>query len=114
MTLAFLINLLHTFSALMVAHFLGDYVLQNNWMALNKDKDWHAMFAHVGVYTSVFAALNFIPGVNITLGAIALILISHAFIDPAKARWKWIGAFSDQFLHIAILADIALMGWITC
>lgn len=36
---------------LVIAHFVSDFLLQNDWMALNKSKDLRALLAHVGVYT---------------------------------------------------------------
>ncbi|HBK34409.1 hypothetical protein A2239_00260 [Candidatus Uhrbacteria bacterium RIFOXYA2_FULL_40_9] len=109
---ATLIALLTKMSILLACHFVGDYALQNAWMAMTKGKDWHAMFAHVGTYTSVFALLNLVPDVHLNLWALILILGSHAFIDPIKARWNLIGDVSDQLLHIGILLFCVLKGWI--
>ena len=41
--------------ALLIAHFLGDFVLQSNWMALNKSKRWDALALHVSFYTVALA-----------------------------------------------------------
>ena len=38
---------------LLVAHFIGDFVCQSDWMAINKSKRWDALAAHVGVYIAV-------------------------------------------------------------
>ena len=38
---------------LLVAHFIGDFALQSNWMALNKAKRWDALVWHVLVYVIV-------------------------------------------------------------
>jgi hypothetical protein len=40
---------------LLIAHFFGDFVLQDDWMALNKSKDLKALLTHVGVYTLTIA-----------------------------------------------------------
>ena len=37
-------------SQVLVAHFVADWVLQSNWMALNKSKRWDALAWHVLVY----------------------------------------------------------------
>lgn len=42
--------------SLLVAHFLGDFVLQNDWMAQNKSKDIKALVFHTWVYSLCFAA----------------------------------------------------------
>ena len=46
---------------LLVAHFVGDFICQTNWMALHKSKRWDALALHVAVYmavVSVFVALS--------------------------------------------------------
>lgn len=37
-------------SLLLVAHFIGDFVLQSHWMSVNKSSNWKALAAHVAVY----------------------------------------------------------------
>ena len=39
--------------SLLVAHFVADFLLQDDWMALNKSKDNLALTVHVAVYTAV-------------------------------------------------------------
>ena len=39
-----------TFELLLLTHLLGDYLLQTEWQALNKSKNWVALWTHVGVY----------------------------------------------------------------
>ena len=41
---------------LLVAHFVGDFLCQSDWMALNKSKGWNALGLHVSVYTLVLLA----------------------------------------------------------
>jgi hypothetical protein len=36
---------------LLLLHFIGDFVLQNNWMAHNKSKHFLPLISHVGIYT---------------------------------------------------------------
>ena len=38
---------------LLVAHFVGDFIYQSDWMALNKSKRWDALAAHVAAYMTV-------------------------------------------------------------
>jgi hypothetical protein len=35
-------------------HFIGDFLLQSDWMALNKGKRWDALLLHTVVYSSCF------------------------------------------------------------
>lgn len=47
------IAILAYISLLSVIHFVADFVLQSNWMAVNKSKSFAALGSHVGVYTLV-------------------------------------------------------------
>lgn len=40
---------------LLVAHFIGDFVCQSDWMALNKGRRMDALALHVAVYAGVLA-----------------------------------------------------------
>lgn len=42
---------------LLVLHLVGDYLLQSDWMALQKTKNWWPAVAHVLVYTLPFGFL---------------------------------------------------------
>lgn len=39
---------------LLTVHFVGDFLLQSSWMALNKSKRWDALALHVAVYSACF------------------------------------------------------------
>lgn len=41
-------------TGLMIAHFVGDFLLQSDWMAANKSKNVQALVAHVWVYSLIF------------------------------------------------------------
>lgn len=47
-------------TALIVGHFLGDFILQSNWMALNKSKSFIALAAHVAAYSLGLGAVMFL------------------------------------------------------
>lgn len=38
---------------LLVAHFVGDFLCQSDWMAINKSKSWLALWYHVCAYMFV-------------------------------------------------------------
>lgn len=40
--------------SLLVTHFIGDFLLQSDWMALNKNKKLSALVSHVSVYSLCF------------------------------------------------------------
>jgi hypothetical protein len=111
-----------TFELVLVAHLVGDWLLQTEWMALEKRTSWRALFAHVAVYHAlIFLVLGYRFGfgdvrVYLVVGALAL---SHAVLDR---RWpvvrimqllrisvtrppeKWLEIAVDQTLHILLLA----------
>lgn len=61
---------------MILAHFAGDYLIQTNWMALEKTKRWSAAIAHGLTYTIPFALF-------VTQSPIALAVIggTHVLID---------------------------------
>jgi hypothetical protein len=61
-----------------VAHAVGDYVLQSDWMAADKTKKSLAALAHVATYGLPFLVLR--P----SLPALAFIVATHFIID----RWR--------------------------
>ena len=56
-------------------HLIGDYLLQSDWMALNKTKSHKAAFCHALTYSLPFLILQ--P----SLVGWLVILITHFFID---------------------------------
>jgi hypothetical protein len=84
----------------LILHLIGDYLLQSDWMALNKTKCSKAAAAHAITYSLPFLILE--P----SLAAFLVICITHFFIDrfrlaryvvyaknlilgPKKYRHKW-------------------------
>ena len=59
----------------LILHLIGDYLLQSDWMALNKTKCSKAAAAHALVYSLPFLILD--P----SLAAFSVICITHFFID---------------------------------
>ncbi len=59
----------------LVAHAVGDYILQSQWMADNKRKESRAALIHCALYTLPFAMITQ------SVPALALIFGSHFFLD---------------------------------
>lgn len=85
-----------TIYKLMLCHFLGDYVLQTDFLAKTKGENWWHLIAHCVLYTAPFCFI----GLD---WRIAVLFLSHIIIDSAKARYKKINYASDQLLHIAVM-----------
>lgn len=59
----------------LLCHLVGDYWLQNDWMALNKKKQWFPAIVHGIIYTLPFLLLTR------SILALSIICISHIVID---------------------------------
>lgn len=76
-----------------IFHLVGDYLLQNDWMAQNKTKRWFPCIVHCLLYTLPF---GFIFSSS---PLISIVFISHYFIDRYRlaqywirlVNWKWDG-----------------------
>lgn len=44
---------LHLFFIMLIGHWIADFVLQSQWMAENKSKDWLALSLHTLTYSTV-------------------------------------------------------------
>ncbi len=69
---------------LIVAHLLGDFVLQNHWMALKKTGDWPVALLHAVLYTVPFLVI-FGPSY-----ALIPIFVTHALIDRYRLVRFWV------------------------
>jgi hypothetical protein len=96
--------MLTPFERALVAHLVADWLLQNNWMAQNKESLRHpGAWVHASIYgLCVGLALNWMAGV-----ALGLI---HILIDTGVPVQWWIRHFKKcagvpEAVHIAIWAD---------
>ena len=83
----------------LIAHLIGDYVIQNDWMACEKTKRWWPAVCHAATYTAPFAVITLDPAALLIIGG------THAVIDryriarhiiwakeqlaPARYRHPW-------------------------
>lgn len=107
---------------LLVAHFIGDFVLQSDWMAQNKSKSNEALGLHVMVYTLALGVgaipLVFIlgrPSFGLPLAWILLNGAAHFATDYVTSRinarlWAakevhyfFVGVGADQLIHYLTL-----------
>lgn len=100
------------FTQLILAHLLGDFILQpNSWVSDKENRKLKSkyLYLHVLIHT----VLSFIFLWNLDLWWIAaLVGISHLIIDSAKlyfqnikTKKRWF--FIDQLLHIAVIAGVS-------
>ncbi|UMQ42654.1 DUF3307 domain-containing protein [Chryseobacterium sp. Y16C] len=100
------------FIQLILAHLLGDFILQpNSWVAEKENKKLNSkyLYLHVLIHT----ALSFIFLWDVKLWWVAVLVgISHFIIDAAKLSFQTIKNkknwfFIDQALHIAVIAGVS-------
>lgn len=72
--------------SLLVAHVVGDFFLQSNWMAVGKSKLGWALLAHVGVYSLCFSWL----GWEFVLVTGALHGATDAITSQFTKRWWYV------------------------
>lgn len=89
--------------ALLVGHFVGDFIYQSDWMAENKSKRWDVLAAHVAVYTLVIGAA-LVPFVGVG---------DHLFINAADGlvlRFILVNG-AAHFVQDAITSRITARLW---
>lgn len=64
-----------TLFGLILAHFVGDYILQSHWMAVEKVKRWWPAIVHGAIYTLPFLFVTQSPWALLVIGG------THAIID---------------------------------
>lgn len=88
---------------LILCHLLGDYVLQNDFIANTKGKNIYHLFVHCALYCIPFIVLYRYDV------KILYLFITHFFIDIAKAKYNFTSYFQDQVLHYIVLLFFFLM-----
>lgn len=117
------------FDLLVVAHFVGDWMFQTNWMADNKRgrPRSRACVLHCLVYSAVVAGgigLAALGGMVDTspwraFGAVGFVLFTHWLIDGFNLPQRWsdlVNHTPKQFVLIVVdqtmhLATLALLAW---
>jgi len=100
------------FTQLILAHLLGDFILQpNSWVSDKENRKLESkyLYLHILIHT----VLSFIFLWNLELWWVAVLVgISHLIIDSAKlyfqnikTKKRWF--FIDQILHIAVIAGVS-------
>ena len=109
------------FAYLVLGHLVGDYLLQNSWMAMNKATKWIPLLTHCLVYTLSIVVAMLIGDFTISWTAIIILYASHVFLDKRffvlwwvrtimgvkKPEGNWLCIMADQVFHLLILGFIA-------
>lgn len=104
--------------AMLSVHFVADFVLQTDWQAQNKSKNWDALSRHVSVYTLSFVPLavywwgNSPTALHFLVLTFALHFTTDAITSRINSRlWAakrvhgfFVGIGADQLSHAFALA----------
>lgn len=107
-----------------LAHFLGDYPLQGDFLATWKSKSNYILFVHSFIW-SALVSLALVPFGAYAIWKFAFLLIGHFFVDLWKCRsfsspeerkkiWRseisgMHAFFLDQFFHACQIVLIVLL-----
>lgn len=113
------------FDWLLVAHLVGDFMIQTDSMANHKVEDWPWMLRHVGSYMVIvsgvllaYSLAHHLPLWQIVL-ALLFLAATHVLLDRRgfTSRWMrlvgmspdhpWLNVVIDQVFHILTLALVA-------
>lgn len=94
---------------LLLGHLTGDYLLQTQWMALNKSrntlKGWLAAFVHCIIYTASVCAFMW----NFDLIWIAVVFLSHFPIDKFSLGEKYMEYLTGGSMKEYVERDCGLI-----
>ncbi|MFZ3172920.1 MAG: DUF3307 domain-containing protein [Carboxydocellales bacterium] len=108
------------FDLLIVGHLIGDFILQNRWMAEGKVNAWTPLLVHSAVYTGVIALVALLAG-GISLQGIMIIFLAHVLQDrrvivrfwaekvTQGSEVPWLMIMLDQSWHVVFLAIATLV-----
>lgn len=82
-----------------IGHRVGDYLLQSNYDALNKTRDWGALTRHVCMYTiSIIFFVAFITPWYVTAAIGLITFIEHMIVDTRKPVLGYKNLFEKEVM----------------
>jgi hypothetical protein len=117
---------MNTFDWLVVGHLVGDWLLQNDWMAMHKRQRLGTLagIVHYAIYTLTITGslwLSNARGKNLRLylGAGVIVFVTHWLIDGTDCVQWWMRLYRqsdldviylmvDQVLHVVVLVFLAV------
>lgn len=102
----------HAFLFILVLHFVGDFILQSDWMAIHKSKNWGILGIHCAVYVIPYMVFYFMFGWWFVPITFALHFVQDAITSRITAKlwqagerhWFFVTIGADQLLHYYLLA----------
>lgn len=73
-----------------MAHAVGDYALQSDYISKGKQTDLYLLIIHVNIWTYIIVATTLFLGTPVKLGLIVVCLwVPHFIMDYLKAQSTW-------------------------
>jgi len=98
---------LTTLILILVTHCVGDFVLQTNWMSLNKAKQWKPFLAHITVYTGCFLLFGWeyalLNGLLHGITDFCSSRLTYKLWNEGKVHWFFFVLGVDQMIHYICL-----------
>jgi membrane-bound metal-dependent hydrolase YbcI (DUF457 family) len=106
------VSMVGTVLSLLVAHFIGDYVLQSDKMALGKSKGFKPLVFHIFVYSIAlfFFAIGLAASWKAALSYVIFNGLCHMVIDFVTSRaasYEWANENRHNFFVILGLDQLA-------
>lgn len=120
------VDTMNTFSWLLLGHLLGDWLLQNDWMAQGKRRGFitAAGMAHFATYTAAVVGTLWLAGSQglswaVLFAGSAVVFVSHWLIDATNIVHYWMRLYGqqdqamvrmmiDQTWHLLVLGLLAV------
>lgn len=92
------------------AHYLGDFALQNDYVAKNKCLNLYVLFAHAIVWTLPIVLVLSYFGI-FQYWKLAFLVIGHMMIDAWKCKQDggWHYLYIDQFVHLIQILMVVML-----
>jgi hypothetical protein len=120
---------MNTFACLLMGHLLGDWLLQNDWMAKGKKQGLFTLAGtvHFAIYTATTISALWLSGVAeknlmsyLILGVV--MIASHWLLDATDVARQWMRFYRqsdleivrvmvDQTLHVLVLVLVTILLW---
>jgi hypothetical protein len=117
---------MNMFTWLLIGHLVGDWILQNDWMATGKKEGILTLpgMIHFAIYAATMTAALWLSAVGdkgliFYVGAAFFFFVSHWLIDTTELVGGWMRVYRqsnllmvrvmvDQTLHVLVLVGLSL------
>jgi len=84
--------MVEVFLYLLIAHLIGDWIIQTYWMAIEKSKHLLPLLAHVFTYHIFTFGALYLAGVDLiqAIWATLFLAVTHAILDNRRFEIWWI------------------------